>query len=182
VVAGLRKRRLFYFSVSATTRPHRSGEVHGVHYSFVEPAEFAELINRGELLEWAEFNGRRYGTLRQPLFQHLAAGEDALLEIELQGARQIRKLHPEAIMFFIMPPHTSDLERRLRQRGDTSEADIQRRLAIARQEIEEAPNWFDHLVVNDDLERCVDEVDRLMDLGTPDAGRQTPPNPEPTGR
>jgi guanylate kinase len=169
VVAGLRRRRPVYFSVSATTRPPRSGEVHGVHYWFVEPDEFAELIANSDLLEWAEFNGRRYGTLRRPVMEHLAAGEDVLLEIEVQGARQVRRVHPEAVMFFIMPPRIEDLERRLRNRGDTSEADIARRLAIARQEIAEAPALFDHIVVNDDLERCTEEVDRLM-------GRSDPPD------
>lgn len=163
VVKGIKERRPLYFSVSATTRPPRSGEVHGVHYWFIEEEDFRELIANGDLLEWAEFNGRRYGTLRRPVMEHLAAREDVLLEIEVQGARQIRAVYPGSVMFFIMPPRVEDLERRLRQRGDTSAADIERRLAIAREEIEEAPKLFDHLVVNDDLERCIDEVDRLMD-------------------
>lgn len=169
VVKGLRQRRPLYFSVSATTRPPRSGEVHGVHYWFIQNEEFSELIASGDLLEWADFNGRRYGTLRRPVMEHLGAGEDVLLEIEVQGARQIRAVDPESVMFFIMPPRVEDLEPRLRQRGDTSEADIERRLAIAREEIEEAPTLFDFIVVNDDLERCIDEVDRLM-------GRRDPPS------
>lgn len=174
VVGGLRNRRPLYFSVSATTRPPRPGEVHGVHYWFVEPDEFARLIANRDLLEWAEFNGRRYGTLRRPVVEHLALGEDVLLEIEVQGARQVRRVHPAAVMFFIMPPRIEDLERRLRNRGDTSEADIARRLAIARQEIDEAPALFDYIVVNDDLERCIEAVDGLMGDQTTDARRQTP--------
>lgn len=179
VVKGLRQRRPLYFSVSATTRPIRAGETHGVHYWFIGDEEFSELIARGELLEWAEFNGQRYGTLRRPVLDHLAAGEDVLLEIEVQGARQIGAGHPESIMFFIMPPQVEDLERRLRRRGDTPEIDIRRRLAIARAEIEEAPKLFDHIVVNDDLEKCIAEVDRLMAGGAPDARRQTPDDPPP---
>lgn len=162
MVAGLRRRRALYFSVSATTRPPRAGEVHGVHYWFIAPDEFARLVANGEFLEWAEFNGRHYGTLRRPVIEHLAAGEDVLLEIEVQGARQVRVVHPEAVMFFVMPPRVDDLEKRLRKRGDTSDSDIARRVSIARQEIEEAPTLFDFIVVNDDLERCIEEVDQLM--------------------
>lgn len=161
VVAGLRSRRDLYFSVSATTRSPRPGETHGVHYWFIEPDEFATLIADGDLLEWAEYNQNRYGTLRQPVFDHLAAGDDVLLEIEVQGARQIRHTEAAAIMFFIVPPSLAELERRLRSRGDTTEGDIARRLDIARREMEEAP-LFDHIVVNDDLERAIGEVDELM--------------------
>jgi guanylate kinase len=162
VVAGLRERRPLYFSVSATTRQHRAGETHGVHYWFLEPDEFASLLASGDLLEWAEYNGRQYGTLRKPLMAHLAAGEDVILEIEVQGARQVRATHPDAVMFFIVPPGLDELEGRLRRRGDTSEVDIQKRLEIAQKEMEEAERLFDHVVINDVLERAVDEVDQLM--------------------
>jgi guanylate kinase len=161
VVAGLRSRRALYFSVSATTRSPRPGETHGVHYWFIEPDEFATLIAHGELLEWAEYNQNRYGTLRQPVIDHLASGDDVLLEIEVQGARQIRHAEASAIMFFVVPPSLAELERRLRSRGDTAEGDISRRLEIARREMEEAP-LFDHIVVNDDLEKAIGEVDELM--------------------
>ena len=124
--------------MSATTRDPRPGETHGVHYWFLEPDEFAALLATGDLLEWAEYNGRQYGTLRKPVMDHLAAGEDVLLEIEVQGARQVRATHPDAVMFFIVPPGLDELEGRLRRRGDTSEADIRRRLEIARREMEEA--------------------------------------------
>jgi guanylate kinase len=162
VVAGLRQRRPLYFSVSATTREARPGETHGVHYWFLQPEEFETLLETGDLLEWAEYNGRQYGTLRKPVLDHLAAGEDVLLEIEVQGARQVRARHPEAVMFFIIPPGLEELEGRLRRRGDTSEADIRMRLDIARREMEEAEILFDHVVVNDILERAIEEVDRLM--------------------
>ena len=162
VGAGLRQRRPLYFSVSATTRAPRPGETHGVHYWFLEPETFATLLADGELLEWAEYNGRQYGTLRQPVMDHLAAGEDVLLEIEVQGARQVRATHPAAVMFFIVPPGLDELEDRLRRRGDTSETDIRRRLDIARGEMEEAETLFAHVVVNDSLEKAIDEVDALM--------------------
>jgi len=165
VVAGLRQRRPLYFSVSATTRDSRLGETHGVHYWFLEPDEFVALLSTGDLLEWAEYNGRQYGTLRKPVMDHLAAGDDVMLEIEVQGARQVRETHPKAVMFFIVPPGLEELESRLRHRGDTSEEDIRRRLDIARGEMEEAEMLFDHVVVNDDLERAIEEVDRLMGHG-----------------
>jgi len=162
VVAGLRQRRPLYFSVSATTREARPGETHGVHYWFLQPDEFAALLETGDLLEWAEYNGRQYGTLRKPVVDRISSGEDVVLEIEVQGARQVRATHPEAVMFFIVPPGLDELEGRLRRRGDTSEADIRRRLEIARREMEEAEVLFDHVVVNDVLERAIEEVDTLM--------------------
>ena len=162
MVAGLRQRRALYFSVSATTREARPGETHGVHYWFLQPDEFAALLATGDLLEWAEYNGRQYGTLRKPVVDHISSGEDVVLEIEVQGARQVRATHPEAVMFFIVPPGLDELEGRLRRRGDTSEADISRRLEIARREMAEAEVLFDHVVVNDVLERAIEEVDTLM--------------------
>jgi guanylate kinase len=173
-VRGLRDRRHLYFSVSATTRSPRPGEVDGVHYWFVSWGEFERLIANGELLEWAEFSGRRYGTPLQPVVEHLTAGDDVILEIEVQGARQVRSKYPAAIMFFILPPRMEALAERLAERGDTSEAEIRRRMAIAEEEVEEAPTLFDHLVVNDDLARCIDEVDRLMDVADM-SGRPLPP-------
>ena len=162
VVAGLRLRRSLYFSVSATTRDARPGETHGVHYWFLEPDDFAVLLATGDLLEWAEYNGQKYGTLRKPVVDHLASGEDVLLEIEVQGARQIRASHPGAVMFFIVPPDLDELERRLRRRGDTTEADIRRRVEIARREMEGAGNLFDHTVVNGSLDAAIEKVNRLM--------------------
>ena len=162
VVKGLRQRRQFYFSVSATTRGPRPGEEHGVHYWFIAPHEFEKLIEAGELLEWAEYNDRRYGTLRTPVLENLGLGTDVLLEIEVQGARKIRESYPEAVMFFVVPPSIEDLEARLRLRADTSEDEIERRLLIARREIAEAKGVFDFVITNDDLERCIAEVDQLM--------------------
>jgi guanylate kinase len=162
VVKGLRQRRHFYFSVSATTRDPRPAEEHGVHYWFVAPEEFGKLIEARELLEWAEYNDRRYGTLRTPVLENLEQGTDVLLEIEVQGARQIRESYPGAIMFFVVPPSIEDLEARLRLRADTPDDEIARRLLIARGEIADAKGVFDFVVVNADLERCIAEVDQLM--------------------
>ena len=162
VVRGLRTRRTFYFSVSATTRQPRPGEIEGVHYQFQSEAAFDRLVEEGSLLEWAEYNEHRYGTPRQPVVEHLEQGHDVLLEIEVQGARQIRGSYPAAVMFFILPPSIEELEGRLRLRADTSEEDIHQRLLIARQEIADARGVFDHVVVNDDLERAIAEIDGLM--------------------
>lgn len=151
--------------MSATTRQPRPGEIHGVHYWFVSPADFAELIENRELLEWAEYNGQRYGTLRAPVVTHLAQGRDLILEIEVQGAAQIRASFPEAVMFFILPPSVAELRGRLERRGDTTPAEIERRLLIAQAEIakSEEEGLFDFMVVNDDLGGCVAEVLSLLD-------------------
>ncbi len=164
VVAGLRRRRSLYFSVSATTREQRPGEVEGTHYYFVAPDEFTRMILDEEFLEWAEYNGCLYGTPVTPVVSQLENGGDVLLEIEVQGARQIRQTGLPAVMFFINPPSLEELAARLRRRGDTSEADIARRLRIAADEMAQAPELFDYIVVNDDLERCIEEVDGLMDV------------------
>jgi guanylate kinase len=164
VVRLLRQRRPLYFSVSATTRERRPGEVDGVHYRFVTSEQFETMIEAGQFLEWAEYNGRRYGTPLAPVEAHLASGEDVLLEIEVQGAAQIRSAGIPAVMLFVVPPSLDELEARLRRRGDTSEADIRRRLGIARAEMTQA-ELFDHTVINDHLERCVTEIIALIARG-----------------
>jgi len=163
VVAGLRRLRPLHFSVSATTRIQRPGEIEGVNYYFVTPGRFDEMIEQGAFLEWAEYNGRKYGTPLAPVQERLEAGDDVILEIEVQGARQIRQAGLPSLMFFIVPPSLAELEARLRRRGDTDEANIARRLRIAAEEIAQAPGLFDHIVVNEDLERCISEVDALME-------------------
>jgi guanylate kinase len=151
-----------FFSVSATTRDPRPGEVEGVHYHFVGPAGFDDLIARGELLEWAEIHGglQRSGTPREPVDEALAAGRPVLVEVDLQGARAIKAVLPEAVTVFLAPPSLAELERRLRGRGTESEAQFQRRLQTAREEIA-ACDEFDVVVVNADLQ---DVVARLVDL------------------
>jgi len=150
------------FSVSATTRLPRPGERHGDHYDFVSLRDFQSMIDNDELLEWARYNNRYYGTPAAPIEAAVADGRDILLEIEIQGARQVREHRPDAIMFFITPPSMDELESRLRRRGDTSEEDIEERLEIAESEMKEAPSLFDHIVVNESLDQAIEEVVGLI--------------------
>lgn len=160
-----------FFSVSATTRDRRPGEVDGVHYHFVGPAGFDELVARGDLLEWAEIHGglQRSGTPREPVERALSAGRPVLVEVDLQGARTIKAVLPEAITVFLAPPSFEELARRLRARGTESEAQFQRRLETAREELA-AQDEFDVVVVNDDLQAVVGRlVDLLVGAGEPSA-------------
>lgn len=168
VVAELRHRRPdLWVSVSATTRAPRSGEVDGAAYHFWTEQEFARAVAEGGFLEWAEFAGSRYGTPRAEVERRLASGESVLLEIELQGARQVHAAVPEALMVFLSPPSLAELEARLRGRGTEDEAAISRRLARARDELA-AAREFDVVVVNDDVVRAARElVDFLEDPGRP---------------
>ncbi|HEU5268754.1 MAG TPA: guanylate kinase [Jatrophihabitans sp.] len=163
VVAEVRK--LFphvWVSVSCTTRKPRPGEVDGVQYYFVSEAEFDDLIATDRLLEYATFAGHRYGTPRLPVEQHLAAGQPALLEIELQGARQVRQRMPEAQFIFLAPPSMDELMARLAKRG-TEELDmIQARLNHADDELLAAEDEFDVVVVNDNVQRAAAEVVALL--------------------
>jgi guanylate kinase len=153
-------------SVSVTTRRPRPGELVGQAYHFVGEGEFDRLVDSGKLLEWARYGRHRYGTPRGPVLDRIDRGEDVLLEIEVQGARQVRERHPGALLVFITPPDRHELERRLRDRGDTDDEDVARRLRIALDEIDQAPELFDHLVVNDRLEEAVAEVIELIRPGS----------------
>ena len=148
-------------SVSVTTRAPRPGERDGVAYHFVDDAAFDRSIERGELLEWAEYAGHRYGTPRGPLDDAVARGRTVLLEIEVQGALQIRSRMPDALQIFLVPPAFEDLERRQRDRGTEDEATMQARLEVARGEMA-AQDAFDHVVVNDELDRATAEVAQLI--------------------
>ncbi len=151
-------------SVSATTRDPRPGELNGVHYYFVSPQEFDSMIERGEMLEWALVHGKnKYGTPRGPVDQALAAGKPVLLEIDLAGARQVKVNRPDAQFIFLAPPSWEELERRLLGRGTEGPEERERRLATARVELE-AASEFDHVVINDDVERAVGELARLIGL------------------
>jgi guanylate kinase len=153
-----------WLSVSATTRAPRPGEVDGVHYRFLDDAEFDRLVEQGELLEWAVVHGSaRYGTPRRPVEQALAEGRAALLEIDLQGARQVRRSMPDALFVFLRPPSWEELVRRLVGRGTETEEQRTRRLATARAEMA-AEREFDVAVVNDDVRRATDELVSWMGL------------------
>jgi guanylate kinase len=162
VISALRLQRpTLWISVSATTRPPRPGEVDGTHYFFLDDATFDEWIASGRFLEWATFAGFRYGTPRQPVDARLAAGESVLLEIDLQGARQVHRSQPDALMVFLAPPSWEELERRLTGRGTESEATVAARLAAAREELAAAAE-FDLVLVNTSVEEV---VERLVALG-----------------
>ena len=163
VVARLLERMPFHFSVSVTTRRPRKGEREGVDYYFVSVLEFGRLVEMGELLEWAEYSGRSYGTPRGPVLAKLELGEHVLFDIENLGAMQVKRSYPQALTIFLAPPSRTELERRLRSRGDTDEADIQMRVEVADWQEQMAREDFDRVVVNDDLERVVDEIVRIID-------------------
>jgi guanylate kinase len=150
------------FSVSATTRPPRSFETDGVDYEFVDAAEFERMARSGELLEWAEVHGHRYGTPARGVSAALDRGYTVVLDIDVQGARQIRQRFPEAVLVFIVPPSGAELVRRLRGRASESEADLRRRLHNARKELH-AAGEFDYVVVNDDFERAVSVLQAIVE-------------------
>lgn len=153
-----------WLSVSATTRERRPGEVDGQHYHFVSDAEFDRMVAAGELLEWAVVHGvNRYGTPRRPVMEVLAAGRPALLEIDLQGARQVRERMPEALFVFLAPPSWDELVRRLVGRGTEDRAERERRLATAREELA-AESEFDVTIVNHDVHAAADELVHCMGL------------------
>jgi guanylate kinase len=149
-------------SVSATTRPPRDGEQDGRDYHFLSPEEFDRRADAGEFLEFATYSGNRYGTLRSEIERRLEAGHSVVLEIEVQGARQVRAAMPESVQIFIAPPEPAALRARLLERGkDTPEA-IDARLAVAAQELA-AKDEFAHQVVNDELDRASEDLQRVIE-------------------
>jgi len=151
-----------WISVSATTRPPRPGEVHGVHYWFVDDAEFDRMVADDELLEWAVVHSAaRYGTPRRPVEEALAQGRPALLEIDLQGARQVRTSMPEALFVFLKPPSWEELVRRLVGRGTETVEERERRLRTAQEEMAAEPE-FDVIVVNTEVHAAAEELVALM--------------------
>lgn len=174
VVARLQQRNPdIAVSVSATTRPRRPGEVNGVHYHFIDLQRFGDMIDAGEFLEWAEFNGHLYGTPWSSVAGPVAAGATLVLEIEVQGALQVRRRQRtvgdiSAILVFLEPPSWEVLEARLRGRGSEDEESIAARLRIGRQEMAAGAD-FDHHVVNDDVDAAVAHLERILAGQTPDA-------------
>jgi guanylate kinase len=170
----LRDRRIdVVFSVSATTRPPREGERDGVDYHFVAEDEFRRMIEAGELIEWAQVHGAFYGTPLSNVRQAQAHGRFLVLDIDVQGARQIRSVVPEAVHVFILPPSGATLVERLVGRGSEDDARVQRRLRNALAEIATARE-FDHVVVNDELDAAVEDVNAVLE-GRTDALRPHPP-------
>ncbi|MHA7960526.1 guanylate kinase [Streptomyces sp. L500] len=162
VVAHMRKAHPeVWLSVSCTTRKPRPGEQEGVQYFFVDDEQFDKLVANGELLEWAEFAGNRYGTPRKAVLDRLEVGEPVLLEIDLQGARQVRETMPEAQLVFLAPPSWDELVRRLTGRGTESPEVIERRLAAAKVELA-AESEFDTTLVNTSVEDVARELLALL--------------------
>jgi guanylate kinase len=148
-------------AVSATTRRPRLGETQGVHYHFLDEDEFLRRIEAGDFVEHAEYSGRRYGTLRSELDKRIAEGHSVVLEIEVQGARQIAQTMPEAVRIFIAPPDESTLLNRLIGRDTDTREEIDRRLQVAKSELA-AQDEFSHVVVNDRLDDAIDELQRVV--------------------
>ena len=149
------------YSVSVTTRPPRPGEIDGVDFRFVGEPEFRAMLGAGELAEWATVHGNLYGTRARVLEDALAAGRDVLLDIDTQGAAQLRARYPDAVLVFILAPSIKDLETRLRERRSDAELEIARRLARAREEI---ALWrrYDYLIVNRDVKEALDQLESII--------------------
>lgn len=151
-----------WVSVSVTTRPPRPGEVEGVHYFFIADEEFDRLAETGGLLEHAEVHGNRYGTPRAAVEEKVRDGRQVILEIDPQGAFQVRDLMPESVLLFIQPPSMDELIRRLRGRGSETDEQVAVRMRTAKRELE-LVGKYDHVVINDDVSRAADELARIID-------------------
>ncbi len=152
------------FSVSCTTRPIRSGEVAGKDYHFLSREEFLSGISSGRFLEWAEVHGHLYGTDRRQVEKWLKAGNDVLLDIDVQGARLVRCAYPAAQTIFILPPSMHVIEERLRNRATETEEQFAIRVAAARREILESP-WYDYIIINDNLQEAVEDLKAILRAG-----------------
>lgn len=156
-----RKDHNYVYSVSATTRRSRPGEVHGVDYHFVTHDEFKELIDNDALLEYAEYVGNFYGTPIAKIEEELAKGHDVFLEIEVQGAMKVRERMPEGVFIFLAPPNLGELENRITNRGTDSQEVIYERMQKAREEIE-LMKHYDYVVINDEVENAVDRINAII--------------------
>lgn len=169
----LQARPDFLFSVSYTTRDPRSWEVEGQHYRFVSDEEFSRMIEAGEFLEWADVFGERYGTPAAEVHRALETGRGVLLELDVQGARSVRDRVPHAVLVFLRPPSEAELARRLAARGTESGEALEVRMEEARQEMAES-SWFDHVVVNDQVEEAVEQVLAIIEKTAPQEARENP--------
>lgn len=151
-----------YFSVSCATRAPRKGEIDGVHYNFISKAEFDRLVSEDRFLEYNHYCRGDYGTLAEPVFMALEEGKSSILEIDCNGMRQVKQKCPEAVTVFISPPSVEELENRLRSRGTESEELICKRIAAAASEMEQSDE-YDHVVVNDDLDRAAEELSGIFE-------------------
>jgi guanylate kinase len=150
-----------FFSVSATTRPRRSGEIQGYDYHFLSKEEFDKMIQEGKFLEWAMVHGNCYGTPLEPVERHLWAGEDILMDLDTQGALNLKKNRPETVLIFLKPPSLEDLRKRLESRGTDSAETIKKRFEQAKHEIEQS-RFYDYVVVNRDLHEAKEELKKII--------------------
>jgi guanylate kinase len=150
-----------WLSVSATTREPRPGEEEGIHYVFLTPEDFRDRVDSGGFLEWAKVHGQRYGTLREPVEEHIASGDSVILEIDPQGAMQVKEQMPESILVFVNAPDMDELRRRIEGRGAESGDQIETRLETAKDELAIA-GTYDFVVINDDVSRAADELEAIV--------------------
>ena len=150
-----------FLSISATTREIRLGETDGVTYNYLQRDEFEKLIEEGEMLEYAQYNGNYYGTPKRNVEKMLNEGTNVLLEIEPQGALKVKAQFPEAVLIFVIPPSMAELKKRLQERGRETEEQIRERMDAAKWEMEQAPK-YNYVVTNDDLDECVDKVKKIL--------------------
>ena len=149
-------------TVSATTRKPREGEIDGVSYHFISEEEFTRRVDAGEFLEWAHVHGHRYGTLKSEVDERMARGHSVILEIDIQGGMNVRKVYPDAVLLFIIPPSAEELERRLRGRGSEREEDIALRLENAKREMA-MKDSYDTIIINDSLDVAVGALEAAID-------------------
>ena len=157
----LNKNDQIKLSVSATTRKPRNGEVHGVNYFFIEKEEFAKMIENGAFLEYAQIYDNFYGTPKAAIIECLEKGQDVILEIEMQGARQIKEVYPEGVFIFVLPPSLEELKSRIVGRGTETQEEIEKRFSCAFEEINQIVN-YDYFIVNEDIEKSVSDVEAII--------------------
>ena len=157
----LNKNDQIKLSVSATTRKPRNGEVHGVNYFFIEKEEFTKMIENGEFLEYAQIYDNFYGTPKAAIIECLEKGQDVILEIEMQGARQIKEVYPEGVFIFLLPPSLEELKSRIVGRGTETQEEIEKRFSCAFEEINQIVN-YDYFIVNEDIEKSVSDVEAII--------------------
>ena len=157
----LNKNDQIKLSVSATTRKPRNGEVHGVNYFFIEKEEFTKMIENDEFLEYAQIYDNFYGTPKAAIIECLEKGQDVILEIEMQGARQIKEVYPEGVFIFVLPPSLEELKSRIVGRGTETQEEIEKRFSCAFEEINQIVN-YDYFIVNEDIEKSVSDVEAII--------------------
>ena len=157
----LNKNDQIKLSVSATTRKPRNGEVHGVNYFFIEKEEFTKMIENGQFLEYAQIYDNFYGTPKAAIIECLEKGQDVILEIEMQGARQIKEVYPEGVFIFVLPPSLEELKSRIVGRGTETQEEIEKRFSCAFEEINQIVN-YDYFIVNEDIEKSVSDVEAII--------------------